>query len=104
MLPFGDGQSIIALTEQCIDSEDGYMFKKIALAIVLSGIATVASAGETCGWTWYGWIPVYECTPTKTVKPVTAPEIDPASAMGGLTLLLGGLVVLRGRRSKSSEV
>jgi hypothetical protein len=28
-----------------------------------------------------------------------APEIDPASAAGGLTLLLGGLAVLRGRRN-----
>ena len=27
-----------------------------------------------------------------------APEIDPASAASGLTLLLGGLAVLRGRR------
>ena len=33
---------------------------------------------------------------TGTVK---APEIDPASTMGAMTLLLGGLVVLRGRRS-----
>ena len=32
------------------------------------------------------------------------PEIDPASAMAGLTLLAGGLAVLRGRRStKSAE-
>ena len=30
----------------------------------------------------------------------SAPEIDPASAMGGLTLLAGGLAVLRGRRRK----
>lgn len=29
---------------------------------------------------------------------VTAPEIDPASAAGGITLLLGGVAVLRGRR------
>lgn len=29
---------------------------------------------------------------------VSAPEIDPASAMAGLTLLLGGLAVVRGRR------
>jgi hypothetical protein len=28
-----------------------------------------------------------------------APEIDPGSALGGLTLLLGGLAVMRGRRS-----
>ena len=31
-----------------------------------------------------------------------APEIDPASAMAGLTLLAGGLAVLRGRRVKIS--
>lgn len=30
---------------------------------------------------------------------VTAPEIDPSSAMSALTLLAGGLVVLRGRKS-----
>jgi hypothetical protein len=35
------------------------------------------------------------------VAPVVgAPEIDPASAMSGLTLLLGGLAVVRGRRVK----
>jgi hypothetical protein len=33
---------------------------------------------------------------------VRAPEIDPASAMSGLTLLLGGLAVARGRRFKQS--
>jgi hypothetical protein len=31
---------------------------------------------------------------------MAAPEIDPASAVGGLTLLLGGLAVIRGRRGK----
>jgi hypothetical protein len=30
--------------------------------------------------------------------PVTAPEIDPASAAGGLTLLFGAVAMLRGRR------
>jgi hypothetical protein len=35
-----------------------------------------------------------------TGHPVAAPEIDPAGAMGGLTLLLGGLAVLRGRGLK----
>jgi hypothetical protein len=34
--------------------------------------------------------------------PVMAPEIDPASIASGLTLLLGGLAVLRGRRGYSS--
>jgi hypothetical protein len=31
---------------------------------------------------------------------ITAPEIDPASAASGLTLLLGGLMVLRGGRKQ----
>jgi hypothetical protein len=30
----------------------------------------------------------------------SAPEIDPASAMAGLTMLAGGLAILRGRRSR----
>jgi len=29
---------------------------------------------------------------------VSAPEIDPASALSGVTMLLGGLAVMRGRR------
>jgi hypothetical protein len=33
-----------------------------------------------------------------TIKGMSAPEIDPSSVMGGLTLLFGGLMVLRGRR------
>ncbi len=34
--------------------------------------------------------------------PVQAPEIDPASAASGLTLLLGGLAVAGGRRAKQA--
>jgi hypothetical protein len=37
---------------------------------------------------------------SSVVAPVAAPEIDPASIVAGLTLLGGGLAVLRGRRSK----
>jgi hypothetical protein len=33
----------------------------------------------------------------------SAPEIDPTSAAGGLTLLLGGLLVLRGRRATTLD-
>lgn len=35
-----------------------------------------------------------------TLDPVGAPEIDPASAISAVTLLLGGLAVIRGRRSQ----
>lgn len=34
-----------------------------------------------------------------TTKPIAAPEIDPASALSGLTLLAGGLAVIRSRRN-----
>jgi hypothetical protein len=37
-------------------------------------------------------------TPAES-PPVAAPEIDPASAMSAFTLLAGGLVLIRGRRS-----
>jgi hypothetical protein len=33
--------------------------------------------------------------------PVAAPEIDPASAVSALTLLMGGLAVVRGRKTKN---
>jgi hypothetical protein len=33
----------------------------------------------------------------------SAPEIDPASAMSGLALLAGGLVVLRGRKFEKTK-
>jgi hypothetical protein len=36
--------------------------------------------------------------PTESA-PAAAPEIDPASAMSAFTLLTGGLVLIRGRRS-----
>lgn len=33
-------------------------------------------------------------------KPTSAPEIDPAVALAALSLLAGGLAVVRGRRKK----
>jgi hypothetical protein len=38
-----------------------------------------------------------------TEQVYTAPEIDPASAAAGLTLLIGGLLVFRGRRTMSPK-
>jgi hypothetical protein len=49
-----------------------------------------------------GFIPYEVCTANPKPTPVAAPEIDAASAVAGLTLMLGGLAVLRGRRSKFS--
>jgi hypothetical protein len=81
------------------------MIRKLALAIVLTTAAGIASAippGVTCTTHYFWGIFPYEvCTTTPPPRsPVAAPEIDAASAVAGLTLMIGGLAVLRGRRSK----
>lgn len=79
--------------------------RKLALAIVLTTAAGIASAtppGVTCTTHYFlGIFPYEVCTTTPPANPVVAaPEIDAASAVAGLTLMIGGLAVLRGRRSK----
>jgi hypothetical protein len=85
------------------------MVRKLALAIVLTTAAGIASAsvnthGVTCTTHYFlGFIPYEVCTnnpPPAPPGPVKAPEIDAASAVAALTLTIGALAVLRGRRSK----
>ena len=65
---------------------------------VLTMLAMLAiAAGAQAGHNYYddddderGWTPQTH-----------APEIDPASAISGMSLLLGGLAVVRGRRKQS---
>ena len=80
------------------------MVRKLALAIVLTTAAGIASAtppGVTCTTHYFlGIFPYEVCTNTPPTKTVAAPEIDAASAVAGLSLMIGGLAVLRGRRSK----
>jgi hypothetical protein len=61
------------------------MIRKFATLLALTTLAGVASALDTVA---------------STDIVVRAPEIDPASAMAALTLLAGGLAVLRGRKTK----
>jgi len=81
------------------------MVRKFALAILLTTVAGIASAsvtppGVTCTTHWFlGFFPYEVCT-NPSPNPVKAPEIDAASAVAGLTLTIGALAVLRGRRSK----
>ena len=49
---------------------------------------------------WFVAIAMVAGTASAGLSQVQAPEIDVGSAMGGLTLLLGGLTVLRGRFRK----
>jgi hypothetical protein len=78
--------------------------KKLALAALLfaaTGSSAFAGGGEKCTQFLFWEI----CVPAPTQKhPVAAPEIDPASALGALALMGGGLAVLRGRRSKGTAV
>lgn len=52
----------------------------------------------------FGAVPVahvgFAVAPHLAAGVTSAPEIDPAGALSGLTLLLGGLAVVRGRRVK----
>jgi hypothetical protein len=71
------------------------MIRTVALAVLsLSLAAGVASADQRSpdqrgGW-WWG-------------NPHSAPELDPGSVMSGLTLLLGGLTILRAGRRKDTD-
>jgi hypothetical protein len=83
------------------------MIRKFAVASVLSAVAGIASAtplGVSCTTHYFlGFIPHEVCTDAHPRKhKVAAPEIDAASAVAGLTLMIGGLAVLRGRRSNIS--
>ncbi|HEX4240305.1 MAG TPA: hypothetical protein VHZ53_02765 [Steroidobacteraceae bacterium] len=79
--------------------------KKIALTVALMTMAGIASASNNGGNNgcyqilWIEFCPPVQSSPPGNTK---APELDPASAMAGLSLLAGGLAVLRGRRSKKS--
>jgi hypothetical protein len=71
------------------------MIRKIGLVLLLAALSGAASAGEGCK--------TQQCIGRHHhgSDPVAAPEIDPASAIAGLTLAMGGLAVLRGRRFKN---
>ena len=84
------------------------MTKKLGLAVLLLSLSGAASAGGTstsCQPIWFFGVNLnFWCSaptpPTQGSGPTAAPEIDPASALSGLTLALGGLAVLRARRFK----
>jgi hypothetical protein len=82
------------------------MLKKIGFIVLLAALSGTASAGETCKYL-LGIFP-YDCTSSGGGRgarggPTAAPEIDLASTAAGVTLALGGLAVLRGRRARSPK-
>jgi hypothetical protein len=81
------------------------MRKKIGLALLLATLSGVASAhNESCKIEHFFWFTFDVCSPDGGKGNVAAaPEMDPASAMAGLTLVLGGLAVIGGRRYRNSK-
>ncbi|MGD0502422.1 MAG: hypothetical protein ABSD02_06755 [Steroidobacteraceae bacterium] len=79
------------------------VLKKIGFCALLIALSGAASAKDSCQPS--GWFSFFEpaCTPVgHHGSPVTAPEIDASSAISALTLVLGGLVVIRSRRKNSA--
>jgi hypothetical protein len=73
------------------------MIKLIAALILsLSSIATVVYVAPPSFWGWGGG-GEHGKFPGSSMQ---APEIDPASAASALTLLMGGVLVLRSRAAK----
>ncbi len=70
------------------------MSKKLVVLILALGAAASAQASNYL---------LINHHPDTVVVPTAAPEIDPASAMSAFTLLAGGLVMIRGRRSSKSS-
>jgi hypothetical protein len=69
-----------------------------------AGTVTVAVRSPTCVSGACGPLRFSKVDYSFAPSPTMAPEIDPSSAASGLTLLLGGLLVLRGRREHSMGV
>ena len=65
------------------------LVKVLGILVLSVGVASTAFAD---------WAPVAHFGVSTNV--ISAPEIDPATALSSLTLLLGGLAVVRGRSSK----
>ena len=83
------------------------VIQRISLALVLMAMAGVASAADHTDQCWhylrFTYCPNDRDRDGDDRPSVKAPEIDPASAMAGLTMLAGGLAVLRGRRRINSK-
>ena len=87
------------------------MVRNIGFAVVLAMTATAAMAAGPGGGD-HQFLRAPECTPVAnnqaasqatSAATMSAPEIDPASATAGLTLMLGTLAVLRGGRRASKQ-
>jgi len=73
-----------------------FIAKAIGALALSVGMVGAAFAGQFAPVAHVG----FAVAPHLATGVTSAPEIDPAGALSGLTLLLGGLAVVRGRRVK----
>ena len=80
------------------------MLKEIGITVLLVALSGVASAKGSCKPEQFWELTSDACTPVHHPISATAvaPEIDPASATAALTLVIGGLAVVRSRRKNSA--
>jgi hypothetical protein len=73
---------------------------------VFAKVIGILALSLAFGSTAFAWTPIAKTgiggrhMEDSVMNTAAAPEIDPAAALSGLTLLLGGLAVVRGSRSK----
>lgn len=71
--------------------------KYVLLTLVLAFGASTAANAKTDRW----WSPpTWDRKPLKSDPTPVAPEVDPSLAIGGISLLAGGLTILRARKGK----
>ena len=81
------------------------MFKKVVLSALLAGISSSSFAGggqSSCDFPWplsILFCPAPVNNPPGT--PAKAPEMDATVAVAAVTLLVGGVLVVRGRRRRA---
>lgn len=90
------------ITGPTLDYRDfGYHLANVAVDIGRTGDSYDHGSADGCTFATSQCLFEADMRDTKRgTWSATAPEIDPASFGGGLTPLLGGLLVLRGRRNK----
>ncbi|GAA3763373.1 hypothetical protein [Terriglobus aquaticus] len=73
-------------------------FRRILALAVCAIAAPLASRAQSCppGYTFTSTPTGFTCT----LNPPSAPEIGASSSIGGVAVLLGGALMLRGRKRK----
>jgi hypothetical protein len=93
-----DPAAAVVREPTAIRAVDTYMGRRFEASSTIGGGRYVAAPPRVVPTTTV----VSTTTPHQTAAPTAAPEMNPGLAAAGLTLLFGGVAILRGRRSRSN--